>query len=254
MGRFPGARRRASARHRAFARLRMPRLGHLERGGAGRFWPPRAVRPGRRGGRPDREVRVRLYRFSWRWRRNPLRRRGDLAEAWLGVAVAVLLCLVPLLGWWTARSVDHTLQGVVRAQHTERRLVTAVVVDGDDSAQGGHRKAAAEGGRGGDLLRWTGPDGSAHSHRVATDLEVWRSGRVALWTDRHGDLVPPPLDRATARTHSVLAGVAAGTAGAGLLLVCRAVLVWRLMRGRLDRWGREWERAGQSWGRAGAGG
>jgi hypothetical protein len=37
-----------------------------------------------------------------------------------------------------------------------------------------------------------------------------------------------------------------------LLLVGRQLLMWQLMRRRLAEWEREWEAAGQDWGRAGA--
>lgn len=66
--------------------------------------------------------------------------------------------------------------------------------------------------------------------------------------------MPPPLDSATAATHAVLAGVAAGSAAVGLLVISRQLLMWRLMLRRLDSWEREWARVGQDWGRAGAGG
>jgi hypothetical protein len=36
-----------------------------------------------------------------------------------------------------------------------------------------------------------------------------------------------------------------------LLLVARQMLLWQLMRRRLAEWEREWEAAGQDWGRAG---
>ncbi|UWE09756.1 hypothetical protein NYE86_14240 [Actinacidiphila bryophytorum] len=85
-------------------------------------------------------------------------------------------------------------------------------------------------------------------------LEVWHGDQLLLWTDKSGVLVPPPLDRATASTHAVLAGVATGSAAAGVVLMSRQLLVWRLMRRRMDSWEREWARVGQDWGRAGAGG
>ena len=103
-------------------------------------------------------------------------------------------------------------------------------------------------------LRWTGPDHSVHTAAVSADLQIRQRGRILLWTDHKGALVPPPLDAATATTHAVLAGFAAGTAAGGLVLISRQLLMWRLMRRRMDSWEREWARFGQDWGRAGAGG
>lgn len=199
--------------------------------------------------------RGRLRKLGWRWRRNPLRRRTDLVEAWLGLVTTALLCAVPFLGWWAGHSVDRTLQRVVRSQRAERYLVTAQVVRAGSAASSGSAAVTGDSDpRRGDRLRWTAPDRSVHTEKVSVDLEVWQSGKILLWTDRGGALVPPPLDTATATTHSVLAGTAAATGAAGLLLISRKVLGWRLMRRRLDSWEREWARVGQDWGHAGAGG
>jgi hypothetical protein len=177
-----------------------------------------------------------------------------VVEAWLGVLTAVLFCLAPVVGWWAGQSVDRTLQGVVRAQRTTRTLVTATVIPAGDHSGSAAKAASVDDGRQGDILRWTGPDGSAHTKKVSADLEIWRSTGVRLWTDKHGELVPAPLDSATAATHAVLAGMAVSAATGGLLLISRSVLMWRLMRRRMDFWEREWARAGQDWGHAGAGG
>jgi hypothetical protein len=174
-----------------------------------------------------------------------------VVEAWLGLVTVVLLCLVPLLGWWAGHSVDRALQRVARTQRSERSLVTAGVVP---AAASGSPAAAEADPRHTERLRWIAPDHSAHTASVPVDLEIWHSGRIMLWTDHRGRLVPPPLDSATAATHSVLAGTAVATSAGGLLLISRKLLMWRLMRRRLDTWEREWARVGQYWGRMGAGG
>ncbi|MFI1098154.1 hypothetical protein [Streptomyces sp. NPDC020917] len=210
--------------------------------------------------RPARR-RTTVRRLGWQWRRNPLRRRSDLAEAWLGLVTVLLLCLLPLLGWWAGRSVDRALQHVVRVQHAQRTLVTATVAPAS-SARSTETAAAADGpavtaeqdARHGDVLVWTGPDHSKHTAMVPADLEVWHNDTVRLWTDRHGAIVPAPLDSPTAVTHAALAGVAAAAAAGGLLLMLRQILLWRLMLRRMDSWEREWARVGQDWGRTGAGG
>lgn len=194
--------------------------------------------------------RTRLTRFGWRWRRNPLRRGTDIVEALLVVVTTVLFCATPAVGWWAGRSVDHDLQRVVRAQGAARTLVTATVEPGRPAAS--DRTDPAPGS--GDVLRWTAPDHSVHTATVPSDLEVPHRGRILLWTDRKGALVTPPLDPATATSHGVLAGMAAASGTAGLVLIIRQLLMWRLMLRRMASWEREWNRFGQDWGRAGAGG
>ncbi|MGW3728091.1 Rv1733c family protein, partial [Streptomyces sp. NPDC000851] len=66
---------------------------------------------------------------GWRWRRNPLRRRSDVVEAWTALAVAVLLLLgAPLAGavaaWWAHDEARSTAV----AQRAERRHVRAEVL------------------------------------------------------------------------------------------------------------------------------
>jgi hypothetical protein len=205
--------------------------------------------------------RTAVRRRGWRWRRNPLRRRTDVVEAWLGLATVLLLCLLPFLGWWAGRSVDRALQQVVREQHRERTLVTATVAPAGSAGKvepaataDGPAITAEQDARHGDVLVWTGPDHRRHTAMVPADLEVWRKDTVRLWTDRHGAIVPAPLDSATAVTHAVLAGVASAAAAGGVVLMTRQILLWRLMLRRMESWEREWARVGQDWGRAGAGG
>ncbi|SEG90093.1 hypothetical protein SAMN05216223_12178 [Actinacidiphila yanglinensis] len=189
--------------------------------------------------------RKRLTRRGWRWRRNPLRRRTDVVESWLALVTAALFCALPLLGWWAERSVDRTLRHEVATEHAQRTLVSATLA---------HPKDSGSATRPAEVLRWTAPDHSVHTATVSSDLEVWQRGRISLWTDHKGTLVPPPLDTVTATTHAVLAGVAVGSAAAGLLVISRQLLMWRLMLRRMDSWEREWARVDQDWGRAGAGG
>ncbi|WP_328911858.1 MULTISPECIES: Rv1733c family protein [unclassified Streptomyces] len=194
--------------------------------------------------------------LGWRWRRNPLRRRTDVIEAWLGLITAVLLCALPALGWWAGHEVDHGLRQVVRAEHAERTLVTATVQPASTQKTGSTPapESGSAGPGGTDVLRWRGPDGSVHTAAVSAEVEVRHAGEVKVWTNHDGVLVPPPLDSATANTHAVLAGVASAAGAGCLLLISRKVLMWRLMNRRMVSWEREWARAGGDWGRTGAGG
>lgn len=189
-------------------------------------------------------------RFGWRWRRNKLRRPVDVVESWLLLLSVVLLCLTPLLGWWAGRSVDHALQRMAREEHAARTRVTATIAP----ESSGRPAEGHAGGQGDDVLRWTAPGGRVHTTSVPSDLQSWDRGKVTVWIDAKGHLVPAPLDPSTASTHAVLAGVAAASGGAGLVLISRQLLMWRLMRRRITSWEREWARIGQYWGRMDAGG
>ncbi|MDT0542779.1 MULTISPECIES: hypothetical protein [Streptomyces] len=199
---------------------------------------------------------MRTIRGLWRWRRNPLRRGTDLAEAWAALLAVVLIVLVaPAVGWVTGSLTHGALRETVREQREQRQLVTATVVkvlphpriDSDPetaSSRDAHRRVFA---------RWTGPDGSKHSGALGTHPGADPGEQFRLWTDGQGRPASRPLDEATAATHAVLAGTAAGAGVAGLFEGTRRLVVWRLMRRRYAEWDIAWERAGQDWGRAGAG-
>ncbi|MFF3251731.1 hypothetical protein ACFYWP_12150 [Actinacidiphila glaucinigra] len=194
----------------------------------------------------------------WRWRKNSLRRRSDVFEACAGVAAGCAIVLgAPAAGLTAGLAVDHSLQHTVSVQHADRTQVAAVVL------KAGPREAAdpdPESGRVREerrdaLVRWTAPDGHVHTAQVRVGAAHDKGDHVAMWTDKSGAVpAPAPLDSRSATTHAMLAGIGTFLAAGVLGLMGRQVLMWQLMRRRLAEWEREWAAAGQSWGRAGAGG
>ncbi|MEU1473868.1 hypothetical protein [Streptomyces sp. NPDC005760] len=200
---------------------------------------------------------MRVISGLWRWRRNPLRRGTDLAEAWVGlVALLLILALGPVIGFLTGQVAQDALQQSVREQHDSRRPVTATVIraldrsplDADPEAASGravHSRVVAD---------WTAPDGTSHQGTVMAELQSpHRGDHFSVWTDLHGRIAARPLDSATATTHAVLAGTGAALLTAGLIEGARRLAVWRMVRRRYARWDRAWERAGPDWGRTGTG-
>ncbi|MEU4896932.1 hypothetical protein AB0B12_30570 [Streptomyces sp. NPDC044780] len=191
----------------------------------------------------------------WRWRRNPLRRRTDLLEAYAALVAASLILLVaPVVGWMSGSWAHGALEKVAREQRAERHPLSATVlkvlpqppIDSDPetaSAADAHRRV---------LARWTGPDGSSHQGALAARPDADPGERFRIWTDDHGRPVGRPLDAATTTTHAVLAGVGAAAGTVVLVDGARRLVVWRLMRRRYTQWDIAWARAGQDWGRADA--
>ncbi|MET9394168.1 hypothetical protein ABZY20_27815 [Streptomyces sp. NPDC006624] len=193
----------------------------------------------------------------WRWRRNPLCRATDLAEAWVALAALVLILLAaPVTGFLVGATAEEALQRSVRAQHETRHPVTARVVrplagsplDTDPETSTGRELRTRV------LADWTAPDGTSHRGSVLAALRDPRQGdEFRIWTDRHGRMVARPLDSATASTHAVLAGFGAALAAGGLIEGGRRLIVWRMVRRRYARWDRAWDKAGPDWGRTGTG-
>ncbi|MCX4911005.1 hypothetical protein [Streptomyces sp. NBC_00878] len=200
---------------------------------------------------------MRAIRGLWRWRHNPLRRRTDLAEAWLALA-ALLLILVaaPLVGVLVGGLAEDALQQAVREQRLDRHPVAATVVKKTDrtpldpdpetaSGRDAHSRVLAD---------WTAPDGTARRDTVMASLKSPQRGdRFTVWTDKHGRIVGRPLDTATAATHAVLAGFGTAVVCAGLVEGSRRLVVWRMVRRRYERLDQAWSQAGPDWGRTGAG-
>jgi hypothetical protein len=200
---------------------------------------------------------VRAISGLWRWRRNPLCRATDLAEAWLALTALMLILLAaPVAGSLVGGAAQDALQAAVREQREARQLVTATVVRKLDPSP---LDADPETSTGRDLRTrvladWTAPDGTDHQGPVLASLKDPQQGdEFRIWTDRHGHMVARPLDSATASTHAVLAGFGAALAAGGLVEGGRRLIVWRMVRRRYARWDQAWDKAGPDWGRTGTG-
>ncbi|MCX5555531.1 hypothetical protein [Streptomyces sp. NBC_00038] len=194
----------------------------------------------------------------WRWRRNPLRRRTDLVEAWLTLAAIVLiLAVAPLVGAAVGASAQSALQQSVRDQREARHEVVAIVVK--KASRNPLLDPDPETGSGRDshsrvVANWTAPDGTAQHGTVTAAIKSPAPGdHFTIWTDPHGRIVGRPLDGATATTHAVLAGFGAAVLAVGLVEGGRRLIVWRMVLRRYARWDRAWDKAGPDWGRTGAG-
>ncbi|MEU2064566.1 hypothetical protein [Streptomyces sp. NPDC013455] len=193
----------------------------------------------------------------WRWRRNPLRRTTDLAEAWAAlVALVLIVVAAPVTGCLVGLSAQDSLQRAVRQQQHARHLVTATVVRdlGGTLPEADPDTSSADEARSRVLADWTAPDGTRQHGPVLTDLKSPHPGdHFDLWTDPHGRISTRPLDSTTATAHAVLAGFGAALLTAVLVEAGRRLTVWRLVRRRYACWDRAWDRAGPDWGKAGTG-
>ncbi|MGW2730778.1 Rv1733c family protein [Streptomyces sp. NPDC001494] len=177
----------------------------------------------------------------WRWRRNPLRRRTDVLEAWFLLAVWVLVVVGgTLVGLVTARAAGQSFD----RQRTERTQVRAVLLT--DAP----RTAVA--GTGGDLtsarVRWTAPDGTRHSDSTLVPGGLRAGSTAEIWLDAWGRPSSAPLTSGEASAESALLGVSAALALTGAAFGVRCAGRWWLDRRRIEEWDREWALLGPRWG------
>ncbi|MFC9927488.1 hypothetical protein [Streptomyces sp. NPDC127190] len=183
--------------------------------------------------------------WLWRWRRNPLKRRADVVEAWVLLGAWLLTVLAGLLGGlMAARSVEQGLAG----ERASRHAVVARVV-------GRVPKPAAEGGRAGAgdqvwaTMRWTAPDGSVHTGRIQVEAGTRDGTTLTVWTDPRGRLTDRPTTATEAALRAALAGALVGASAAAVPFAGGLLLRGRLERRRMAAWDTEWARLGPQWGR-----
>ncbi|MEU6380764.1 hypothetical protein [Streptomyces sp. NPDC046909] len=184
-----------------------------------------------RGGR-------RTKKTLWRWRSNPLRRRDDVLEAWIVLAVwAVIAVGGTLAGIVTARAADDTFD----RQRAQRTPVSAVLLADTPKATSNAYRSSAK-------VRWTGQDGTTHTAKALVESGKKAGSRITLWTDPHGTLVTAPPSPTGAAVEAALLGTSAALAAAGLVFGAGGLVRWRLERRRIAQWGREWDLVGPQWG------
>ncbi|WP_127358500.1 Rv1733c family protein [Actinacidiphila soli] len=179
----------------------------------------------------------------WRWRRNPLRRGSDVAEAWAVVAAGVLLAIgAPAVGASTAVGVEAATLRESQDWHrasavlTENAPATAALYTGSDN------------GRVRATVRWTASDGSSRTGRALVKPGTDSGARVTIWLDEHGALQNPPATPDAARAQGIVMGSFAATSTCLLVLGGRWLVRVRLDRRRAAEWESEWAEVGPKWG------
>ncbi|KAB1142358.1 hypothetical protein F7R91_29370 [Streptomyces luteolifulvus] len=171
----------------------------------------------------------------WRWRRNPLKRRSDTVETWIGVAlVAMLLLAAPIVGRATAAVAERAALDQSRDLHrVTARLVEdapATTVRFSGSAINNHVRAT---------VWWTTADDSPRTDTALVKAGTKAGAPTAVWLDDAGRMRPAPPTAAQASSQGVALGTAAG---AGVCML--ALGIWWIARLGLEGHRRsQWERA-----------
>ncbi|WNM32103.1 hypothetical protein RKE30_17640 [Streptomyces sp. Li-HN-5-11] len=180
----------------------------------------------------------------WRWRSNPLRRHDDVVEAWIVLAMWVVILVGGAIVWTvTARAADQEFAW----QRADRRAAPAVLLtDARQSTSTGsdtHRALAK--------VRWTAPDGTVRTARTLVPSGLHSGTAVTVWHDGRGALTTEPPGPTEAAAEAVLFGGAAATAFSGLVIGAAALGRRRLDQRRYDQWEAEWDVVGPRWEKTG---
>jgi hypothetical protein len=175
----------------------------------------------------------------WRWRRNPLRRGSDVAQAWIGLATVVVMAVgAPLAAGVAASGVESS----VLQQARSLRATAAVLVTNAPEAPIG-----AENGQSTAQVRWTGHDGAAHTDWAQVVAGAKAGSAAEIWLDGQGRTARPPMSRSEAAAQSQVVGGAVAVAACGLALAGRRAVVAQLDRRRARDWERAWAQIEPRW-------
>ncbi len=181
----------------------------------------------------------------WRWRRNPLRRRSDVVQAWAGVTAGVVMAVgAPITGIAAADGMHAALT----AQNQERHQVTATVarnarpVPAPHNSDSGPDEVQAP-------VTWRGHDGRVHSAHVVVGPGKRAGSTTTVWVDHHERITDPPLDGLQTAVQTDIIGAAAAGGFCVAALVGHRLVRLDLDRRRARQWQREWGEVGPQWSR-----
>jgi len=171
----------------------------------------------------------------WRWRRNPLRRRSDVAETWIGLAAALVLMLTaPAMGVAAAGIAESSALAQAHGLHR----VTAVLVQ--DATAAATLSDGVNDDHGRATVRWTTSSGSTRSGLASVPTGSKAGSHTTVWLDAAGRIHPEPATAAQATAQGVVFGTAAAVGTSVLVLGMFWVAGVRLDRRRLAQWEQAW--------------
>ncbi|MEU4096433.1 hypothetical protein [Streptomyces sp. NPDC026673] len=179
----------------------------------------------------------------WRWRRNPLRRRCDVLEAWTGVAAALLIVAgAPAAGAATAAAVEHAELERSRGTHPATAVLTEDAPKAVENPYTGSIGKVLSG------VRWSAPDGSTRTGEARVEPGSRAGSTTSVLLDSRGDLQQGRLTAEQARAQGVVFGTLTAAGACVLVLAGRWAVRVGIDRHRAAAWEREWEETGPSWG------
>ncbi|RKN10486.1 hypothetical protein [Streptomyces radicis] len=180
----------------------------------------------------------------WRWRRNPLRRRGDVLQAWLGVLFAVAVgTATPLAGLAAGAAAHDILTTRAEREADAGRHATAELLEDvpePGAFEAGTTTYPAE-------VRYAVGEGTARTGTAEVAPGLTAGDRVTVWTGRDGAIAEPPMDPEEIRYRSIGWGALAGSVVLVAGKVVHAVVVRAIERRRIAAWDEAWRRTATRW-------
>lgn len=195
---------------------------------------------------PEEPPRV-PHTLLWRLRRNPLRRRADLVQAWIAVGLFLaVLTATPAAVVLVGDSARRHMERTAKEQADTRHHTTAVLVH--DAPRHPEPGSAEEKNTLYPVpVRFTDRHGETRTAEADVEPALTAGNTIAVWVSDEGKVTDPPLTGQEVRDHTmgytVLAAIAVPILGAAAYACAHR----RLERHNLARWGAAWARTAPRW-------
>ncbi|WP_395575132.1 hypothetical protein [Streptomyces sp. BK79] len=172
----------------------------------------------------------------WRWRRNPLRRRTDRAEAWIALGLLLAVSAAAPAAMFAAGDAAHRhyRSAAEHEARTREHRAAVLVHDAPRHPEPGSDEARKT--RYPVEVRFTGPDGATRTGESDVEPGLPAGSTVLVWVGPAGEITGPPLSTEQIRSRTmgwallaflgvVLTGLAAHGV-TGLVLRRRNLAAW----------------------------
>jgi hypothetical protein len=183
----------------------------------------------------------------WRLRRNPLRRRADLFQAWLGLGLFLAaLAATPAVMFWAGDTAHRHYARTAQQQAAARQHTPAVLLEDarrhpePGSAEERRTRYPTEVG-------FTDPGGTARTATTDVRAGLPKGSTVHVWAGADGKLTGPPLDAGQVRSRAMGWAVLGALAVQGAAAAAYGVAARVLERRNLAAWDAAWTETAPRW-------
>jgi hypothetical protein len=175
---------------------------------------------------------------------NPLRRRTDRLEGWIGAALLVALLIgAPLLAVVAGNLTAAAGMRELRAQRSWHQVSAVVLLSAPDIAPGYSYSDIG----GWAEARWQAAGGRTHVGVVAVPDGARAGSAVRIWVNSSGQAAGFPVRRAQVAVWVITAVVLPPLALGLVLVILYGCARWLLDRRRLRAWETAWASVGPAW-------
>ncbi|WP_409467259.1 Rv1733c family protein [Streptomyces sp. HC307] len=183
----------------------------------------------------------------WRLRRNSLRRRSDLLQAWIGLGLLLAaLAATPIAMFPVGDAAYHHYTRTAQHQAETRHRTTAVLLE-DARRHPEPGSAEAKKTRYPTKVRFTDPNG--HTHSATTDVQpaLPKGSTIRVWAGTDGKITDPPLSPSQIRSRAMGSAIIAALGVHATAAAAYGTASRIIHRRNLAAWDTAWAETAPRW-------